>query len=51
MFIIYILQAAYEIAVNVKEAVIDLFKEASKKMIQQGPEIGRDFNFIRKVRK
>lgn len=42
-----ILVAAYEVTKNVKEAVVDLFKESTKKMVLQAPEVGRYFNLIR----
>lgn len=42
-----ILVAAYEVTKNVKEAVLDLFKESTKKLVQQAPEVGRNFHLSR----
>lgn len=43
----YLLQAAYEVTKNVKEAVLDLFKVSTKKLILKAPEVGQNYNLTR----
>ncbi|XP_078384941.1 uncharacterized protein LOC144667419 isoform X2 [Oculina patagonica] len=42
-----IFETAYEHVNDVKKAVIDLFKEITKKMIHHAPEMGRNFRLTR----
>lgn len=44
-------QTAYEQANDVKVAVIDLFKVATKYMVIHAPEVGYNFRLKRTVRK